>query len=71
MRTLETFGWSLADAVPIVKIPDTLDWPPKLEYTTPTGHGAVLAYKILLVLPLVQLAAIALKRSFGEAGAPE
>jgi hypothetical protein len=65
-RTLETFVWNLADAVPVIKIPDTLNWDPKLSFTTMSGGALVLAYKLLLVVPFAQLAAIALARSFGD-----
>jgi hypothetical protein len=66
-RTFETFAWNFADAVPVLKVPETLHWKPELELTSVTGGALVLAYKLLLVLPLVQLAAIALSRSFGAA----
>jgi hypothetical protein len=64
-RTFETFAWNFADAVPVLKVPETLHWKPELELTSMTGGALVLAYKLLLVLPLVQLAAIALTRTFG------
>jgi hypothetical protein len=51
----------------VLKVPETLHWKPELELTSVTGGALVLAYKLLLVLPLVQLAAIALSRSFGAA----
>lgn len=66
-KTLEVFAWSLADAVPILNAPETLMWTPQLKLTTMTGGALVLAYKLVLILPLVQLVAIALARSFGDA----
>jgi len=51
--------------VPVLKVPETLNWEPELELTSVTGGALVLAYKLLLVLPLVQLAGIVLTRSFG------
>lgn len=65
-KTCETYAWNLADAVPILEVPETLSWTPDGTFSTPTGRGLVLAYKVLLVVPFVQLGAIALARSFGD-----
>jgi hypothetical protein len=68
IKTFEAFAWSLADSVPILKIPDTLHWKPKLSFTT-IGGAIVLLYKLLLVVPFVQLAALAISGTFGERNA--
>jgi hypothetical protein len=65
-RTAETYLWNLADSVPLLKVPTTLHWMPKLEFSTAAGGALVLAYKLLLVVPLVQLATIAVKQLFGD-----
>lgn len=65
----ETFGtylWNLANSVPVLKIPETLNWSAPLTLKTMAGGSLVLAYKVLLILPFAQLAAIALARAFGE-----
>lgn len=66
VSTFETFLWNLADAVPVLKVPKTRDWEPALKFTTMTGGALVLAYKLLLVLPLAQLAAIGIAGLLGD-----
>jgi hypothetical protein len=64
-RTLETFAWNLADAVPLLSIPDTLNWTAKLQFTNTWGGALVLAYKVALIFPLAQLAALLTAVLFG------
>lgn len=49
----------------MLKIPDTPDWEPSLTFTI-AGGAIVLGYKLILVLPLTQLIAGLLTRTFGE-----
>jgi hypothetical protein len=65
-RTFEVFLWAFADAIPILKIPDTLGWKPQLVFTTTLGGALVLAYKIIEILPIAQLLSSLLKELFGE-----
>lgn len=65
-KTSETYLWQLADAVPVLKIPETLTWKPQLKFTTVTGGALVLCYKLLLIFQFAQLAAIMLARAFGD-----
>ncbi len=65
----ETLAWSLADSLPILKIPETLSWERALEFTTPSGGAVVLAYKLVLILPLVQLIGLILNQGFGQGSA--
>lgn len=65
-KTLETYAWNLADAVPVLKVPQTLAWKPELRLNTTSGGAIVLLHKLMLVLPLVQLVAVILARSFGD-----
>jgi hypothetical protein len=65
-RTFETFVWSFADAIPFLKVPETLNWTPHLKLTTASGGALLLAYKVMLLLPVVQLITLALARSFGQ-----
>jgi hypothetical protein len=67
-RTFETFVWSFADAVPFLKVPETLNWTPRLTLTTSSGGALLLAYKVMLLFPVVQLITVALARSFGGGG---
>jgi hypothetical protein len=61
-----TYIWNLADAVPLLEIPTTLNWKPVAEFTTGAGGALVLSYKVMLIVPLLQLAALVLQRQFGE-----
>jgi hypothetical protein len=63
---LEIFGWAFADAVPILKIPETLDWTPHLAFTNLLGGLLVLAFKCLQIIPIAQLLSEVIKRVFGE-----
>ncbi len=58
--------WNLADAIPVLEIPDTLLWKPQMTLTTTAGGVLVLSYKVLVILPFVQLIGSALARTFGE-----
>lgn len=66
-KALETYAWNLTEAIPVLKVPKTLNWKPELTLTTTAGGALVLAYKVLVILPLVQLAGITLVRLFGDA----
>jgi hypothetical protein len=59
----------VADAVPILKVPETLNWEPRLTFPTFAGGAIVLAYKLVLVVPFAQLAAVGVAGWFG--GEPE
>jgi hypothetical protein len=48
--------WHLLDAVPTLKIPETLNWDkPAVELTDKRGGGLLLVFKILVVLPVIRL----------------
>jgi hypothetical protein len=64
--TFETYLWNLAGAIPLLDIPATLHWKPQLTFPTIAGGATVLFYKLLLIVPLAQLLAIAVTRLFGE-----
>jgi hypothetical protein len=69
---LEVFGTylrSLAGAVPLIDIPTTLDWRPGVKFDAWHGNLLVLAYKLALIVPLLQLFSLLLKRLFDEAPA--
>lgn len=54
--------WHLASSVPLLEIPSTLNW--ELRYTfTDHVHGALLlAYKVVVIVPLLSLAAYVVAR---------
>jgi hypothetical protein len=70
-KTFGTYLWNLTDSVPVLKIPETLLWNAPLTFKTKAGGCLVLAYKILLILPLAQLAAVALARAFGDSASED
>lgn len=58
------YFWKLLDAVPAVKIPETLNWDkPAVELTDKLGGSLVLVFKILVVLPVVRVGVQLWKRS--------
>ena len=63
--------WNLVDSVPALDIPTTLNWKPELKVTTIPGGMIVLLYKLMVVVPFLQLFAIALARLFGRASEPQ
>jgi hypothetical protein len=72
-KVFDVYWWNLADAVPIVKIPDTLGWKPSIDLSI-GGALLVLLFKLALILPMVQLAGELLKNMFGAPdrdGTPE
>jgi hypothetical protein len=67
LRAFERYEWSLSDTIPLLRIPETLHWKPKLGFPTMAGGALVLAFKLLLVLPLAELIGTALSSAFGPA----
>jgi hypothetical protein len=61
------YFWQLAKAVPILEIPETLNWKAPWVMSDPLGGALMLLYKIVVIVPLVQVAALLLKqRSAGS-----
>jgi hypothetical protein len=54
-RTERFSLWHLAASVPLLKIPETVQWPEPSLLASPTGGGLLLAYKVLLIGPLVRI----------------
>jgi hypothetical protein len=64
---LTTYLWHLAHAVPFLDIPDTLKWKARLDFREwGLGNLLILAYKVALIVPLLQLFALVLKRFFAD-----
>jgi hypothetical protein len=66
LATFEAYMWNLGQAVPILHLPDQLS--PRLTFPTAAGGGLLLAYELLVAVPLLNLGAIMLKRWFGDGG---
>jgi hypothetical protein len=63
----DTYLWHLAHAVPFLDIPDTLEWKASLDFREWYGGNLlILAYKVALIVPLLQLFALVLKRFFAD-----
>jgi hypothetical protein len=68
----EHYLWHFADTIPLLKVTETTNW--RLDHPIKRGpHGVLtLAAKIVLILPFVSIAALALAewkaRTFGSAG---
>jgi hypothetical protein len=62
-----TYLWHLAHAVPFLDIPDTLKWKASLAFREwDGGNLLILAYKVALIVPLLQLFTLLLKRFFAD-----
>jgi hypothetical protein len=70
VRTFQTFAWNLADAIPLLDVTGTLHWTARLQFTTIPGGAFVLAYKVALIFPLVQLGTLAVDTFFGADDEP-
>jgi hypothetical protein len=46
--------WQLLDALPALKVPETIKWEAPLEYTRSGAGWLVLAFKVMVVIPVVQ-----------------
>ena len=57
--------WYLADAVPVLKVPETVNWAPALRFPTWEGGSLALLYKLVLILPAAHLLTYALARLWG------
>lgn len=47
------YAWSLLDAVPVLEIPDTLNWSRPANFTDIPSGMLLLAYKLLVIIPVV------------------
>lgn len=48
--------WHLVDSVPLLKIPDGVQWREPVLFPGLAGGGLLLAYKVLLIAPLLRIA---------------
>jgi hypothetical protein len=53
-RAESFYLWHLADSVPLVKIPETMAWPVPAFAAAHTPVGLVLAFQVLVLVPLVR-----------------
>lgn len=66
-----TYLWHLAHAVPLLDIPQTLNWKPRLDFREWYGGDLmILMYKVALIVPLLQVLSLLVTRpAAGEARA--
>jgi hypothetical protein len=60
--TYESYLWHLADAIPVLKIPETTNWVLHRRFTDPIQGGLLLAYTVLVILPLIYAGTKLLRR---------
>lgn len=53
-RTEEFYLWHLVDSIPLLDVQEGFQWPEPLTFAPP-GGGLLLAYKLLLLVPLVRI----------------
>lgn len=50
------YTWHLLDAIPLLKVPDTINWKDAPTSTTdPFGGALLLLFKLLVIIPILQL----------------
>jgi hypothetical protein len=58
----EYYIFHLLDEVPLLKIPETLDWEQPATFTDDASRALLLSYRILVILPVIRVAAELLRR---------
>lgn len=64
-----TYLFHLAEAIPFLDIPGTVDWNPALDFSRWYGDLSVLLYKLMVVVPLIQLLGLTIKQFFDQSRA--
>jgi hypothetical protein len=64
-KTFSAYTWNLAAMIPVLEVPKTLSWNEPLQFSNLAGRATVLVFKVLLILPLIQLGTAALAWLFG------
>ncbi len=52
-RIQDFYMWHFFNSIPGLKIPDTLLWAEPMKYTDRTSGGLLLAYKLLVIIPVI------------------
>jgi hypothetical protein len=53
--TLELYAWSVVNAVPTLNLTEIFAWTPALHMTNDLGRLMILAFKLMLIIPLFQV----------------
>ena len=64
------YFWHLLDAVPLLDIPQTLRWGVPYTYTDSVSGAVLLAFKAVVIVPLIQVARLILAGRQRQATAP-
>jgi len=54
------FAWHMADTIPLLKVPETVNWDPALGFPSRWGGTMLLLFKLALIVPTAQILAVAL-----------
>ncbi|BEP13926.1 hypothetical protein acdb102_22370 [Acidothermaceae bacterium B102] len=55
LRLETTYAWQLVDSIPFLGVTDALHWTPPVIFSDTAGGAMLLAFKILLLLPLLRV----------------
>jgi len=58
------YYWNLADMIPLLRVPETLRWEAKYDYTDISVGWMVLAFKIIIAIPILKVLSIIFQRLF-------
>jgi hypothetical protein len=59
----EDYGWHFCDAIPALKVTETLNWAEPVKLTDPISGMLLLSFKLLVILPVVGLVTELVKTS--------
>jgi hypothetical protein len=54
-EALVYYVWSLLDGIPVLEVPQTLNWEPAITFTDHMSGALLLAYKLFVIVPIVSL----------------
>jgi hypothetical protein len=66
-ETLAYYTWHFLDAIPVLKVPQTLNWKLGTKFTDYGSGALLLAYKLLVIVPVVRAIMELVKRRRDEA----
>jgi hypothetical protein len=54
-EALVYYVWSLLDGIPVLEVPQTLNWEPAITFTDHMSGALLRAYKLFVIVPIVSL----------------
>jgi hypothetical protein len=64
--TAEYYLWNFSDAIPVIKLPETVNWELDWTYVDNASGWLLLLYKVLVIVPILAVVARSLKPNQSE-----